>query len=247
MNLKDKTAIVTGGSRGIGRAISLQLASKGANVVVNYNKNARAAEEVVKEIETSGGKALAIQADVGNSNEVDSFVKKVVDKFGSIDILVNNAGITADNLLLRMKEQEWDDVLTTNLKGAFFMTKAVIRKMIKNKKGKIINITSIVGSSGNAGQSNYSAAKAGLIGFTKSIAKEVAARGIQVNAIAPGYVETKMTDSLPEKIKDDLINMIPAKKIGKPKDIANMVMYLSSDLSDYITGQVIHIDGGMYM
>lgn len=247
MNLKDKTAIVTGGSRGIGRAISLQLASKGANVVVNYNKNAQAAEEVVKEIEALGGKAFAIQADVGKINEVDSFVKEALEKFGNIDILVNNAGITSDGLLLRMKEQEWDDVLNTNLKGAFLMTKAVIRKMIKNKKGKIINITSIVGSSGNAGQSNYSAAKAGVIGFTKSIAKEVAARGIQVNAIAPGYVQTEMTDSLPEKIKDDLINMIPAKKIGEPKDIANMVVYLSSDLSDYITGQVIHIDGGMYM
>lgn len=247
MNLKDRTAIVTGGSRGIGRTISLQLASKGANIVVNYNKNAKAAQEVVKEIEALGGKAFAIQADVGRSNEVDVFVKKVLEKFGRIDILVNNAGITSDNLLLRMKEEEWDAVLNTNLKGAFLMTKAVIRKMIKNRKGKIINITSIVGSLGNAGQSNYSAAKAGLIGFTKSIAKEVAVRGIQVNAIAPGYIETEMTDSLPDKMKENMICMIPAKKIGKPDDIANMVAYLSSDLSDYITGQVIHIDGGMYM
>ncbi len=247
MNLENKTAIVTGGSRGIGKTIALQLASVGANVVVNYNHSAETAKEVADKIQSMGKEALAIQADVGNQADVDYFIKEVLNQFENIDILVNNAGITRDHLLLRMKEKEWDEVLNTNLKGAFLMTKAVIRKMMKNKSGKIINITSIVGVSGNAGQANYAAAKAGLIGFTKSVAKEVASRGIQVNAIAPGYIKTEMTDAVPENIQKDLLNMIPTKRIGNPRDIANMVTFLSSDLSDYITGQVIHIDGGMYM
>lgn len=247
MNLENKTAIVTGGSRGIGKAIALQLASAGANVVVNYIHSAEAAKEVVEEVKSMGREALAIQANVGNQADVGYFVKEVLNQFKTIDILVNNAGITRDNLLLRMKEKEWDEVLDTNLKGAFLMTKAVIRKMIRNKKGKIVNITSIVGISGNAGQANYAAAKAGLIGFTKSVAKEVASRGIQVNAIAPGYVKTEMTAALPENIQKGLLNMIPAKRIGNPKDIAHMVTFLSSDFSDYITGQVIHVDGGMHM
>ncbi len=247
MNLENKTAIVTGGSRGIGKSIALHLASLGANIIVNYNNNFAAANEVVKEIESMGREALAIKADIGKSSDVDKFINTVYEKFNSIDILINNAGITRDNLLMRMKEDEWDEVLNTNLKGAFLMTKSIIRKMIKRKKGKIVNITSIVGTTGNAGQSNYSASKAGLIGFTKSIAKEVASRGIQVNAIAPGFIRTDMTDALPDNIKKELLNNIPANKLGRPEDIANMVGFLSSDLSDYITGQIIHIDGGMYM
>ena len=194
-----------------------------------------------------GRKAIAMKADVGKKEQVEEFVGEVLEQYGNIDILVNNAGITRDNLLLRMKEEEWDEVLNTNLKGVFLMTKRVLRKMIKNKRGKIINITSIVGVIGNAGQANYSASKAGLIGFTKSVAKEVAVRGIQVNAIAPGFIETEMTDVLPENIKDELINAIPSRKLGKPEDIAYLVGYLSSELSNYITGQIIHVDGGMYM
>lgn len=247
MNLENKTAIVTGGSRGIGKSIALHLASLGANIIVNYNNNVAAANEVVKEIESMGRSALAVKADIGKSSDVDKFIKAVYEKFDSIDILINNAGITRDNLLMRMKEDEWDEVLNTNLKGAFLITKSIIRKMIKSKKGKIINISSIVGTTGNAGQSNYSASKAGLIGFTKSIAKEVASRGIQVNAIAPGFIRTDMTEALSDNIKKELLNNIPANRLGRPEDIANMVGYLSSDLSDYITGQIIHIDGGMYM
>ncbi|RBP41131.1 3-oxoacyl-[acyl-carrier-protein] reductase [Garciella nitratireducens] len=247
MNLENKTAIVTGSSKGIGKVIALQLANAGANVIVNYNHSFEEAKKVVEEIRSMGRRSLAIQADVGKQTDVDHFIQKALDEFKNIDILVNNAGITRDNLLLRMKEKEWDEVLNINLKGTFLMTKAVIRKMMKNKRGKIINISSIVGVTGNAGQSNYAAAKAGIIGFTKSIAREVASRGIQVNAIAPGYIKTEMTDILPESIQKELLNKIPVKRIGDPEDIANMVTFLSSDLSNYITGQVIHIDGGMYM
>ncbi|MCR1898142.1 3-oxoacyl-[acyl-carrier-protein] reductase [Irregularibacter muris] len=247
MRLENKTAVISGGSRGIGRAIAIYLAKLGANVAINYNNNDKAASAVVQEIELMGRKAIAFKADVSKNEEVQLFIDKVLKEYGSIDILVNNAGITRDNLLARMKENDWDDVLNTNLKGAFLMTKAVIRAMMKKRKGKIINISSIVGSTGNAGQSNYSAAKAGLIGFTKSIAKEVAPRGIQVNAIAPGFIQTDMTEVLPENVKEQLLNNIPAKRFGDPEDIASMVGFLSADLSDYITGQVIHVDGGMYM
>ena len=247
MNLENKIAIVTGGSRGIGKSIALYLASLGANIVVNYNNNRDAANTIVQEIESMGRIALAIKADIGKSAEVDEFIKVVYENFDHIDILINNAGITRDGLLMRMKEEQWDEVINTNLKGTFLMTKAIIRKMIKNKKGKIINIASIVGTTGNAGQSNYSASKAGVIGFTKSIAKEVASRGIQVNAIAPGFIQTDMTKTLSEDIKKGLLNSIPANKLGRPEDIAYMVGYLSSELSDYITGQIIHVDGGLYM
>ncbi len=247
MRLDNKTAVITGGSRGIGKEVALHLASLGADIAISYNSNADAANKVIEEIRSMGRKAIAMKADVGKKEQVEEFVGEVLEQYGNIDILVNNAGITRDNLLLRMKEEEWDEVLNTNLKGVFLMTKRVLRKMIKNKRGKIINITSIVGVIGNAGQANYSASKAGLIGFTKSVAKEVAVRGIQVNAIAPGFIETEMTDVLPENIKDELINAIPSRKLGKPEDIAYLVGYLSSELSNYITGQIIHVDGGMYM
>jgi len=247
LRLDNKTAIITGGSRGIGKEVALHLASLGADIAISYNSNADAANKVIEEIRSMGRKAIAMKADVGKKEQVEEFVGEVLEQYGNIDILVNNAGITRDNLLLRMKEEEWDEVLNTNLKGVFLMTKRVLRKMIKNKRGKIINITSIVGVIGNAGQANYSASKAGLIGFTKSVAKEVAVRGIQVNAIAPGFIETEMTDVLPENIKDELINAIPSRKLGKPEDIAYLVGYLSSELSNYITGQIIHVDGGMYM
>ncbi len=247
MQLKGKTAVVTGGSRGIGRAIALLLAEKGANVVVNYTSNSEAALEVVKKIEEMGASAMAVKADVSKSDQVENLVNEVLNTFGSIDILINNAGITRDNLIIRMSEQEFDEVLTTNLKGAFICTKAVSKVMIKQKSGKIINVSSVVGIIGNAGQSNYAAAKAGLIGFTKSMAKELAKRGINVNAVAPGFIETDMTSKLSDKVKEEFANNIPLMRIGKPEDIAKAVLFLASEYSDYITGQVINIDGGMVM
>jgi 3-oxoacyl-[acyl-carrier protein] reductase len=247
MQLKGKTAVVTGGSRGIGRAIALELASKGANVAVNYTKNSAAADAVVEEIKAMGKLGIAVKADVSSISEVENLVIEVLNAFGSIDILVNNAGITKDNLIVRMTEKEFDDVINTNLKGAFICTKAVSRVMIKQKSGKIINVSSVVGIVGNSGQSNYAAAKAGLIGFTKSMAKELAKRGINVNAVAPGFVQTDMTSSLPEKVKEEFIKSIPLMRIGEPEDIAKGVAFLASEYSDYITGQVINIDGGMVM
>jgi 3-oxoacyl-[acyl-carrier protein] reductase len=247
MQLKGKTAVVTGGSRGIGRAIALLLAEKGANVVVNYTSNSEAALEVVKKIEEMGAAAMAVKADVSKSDQVENLVNEVLNTFGSIDILVNNAGITRDNLIIRMTEQEFDEVINTNLKGAFICTKSVSRVMIKQKSGKIINVSSVVGIIGNAGQSNYAAAKAGLIGFTKSMAKELAKRGINVNAVAPGFIETDMTSKLSEKVKEEFVKNIPLVRPGKPEDIAKAVLFLASEYSDYITGQVINIDGGMVM
>jgi len=247
MQLKGKTAVVTGGSRGIGRAIALKLASCGANVVVNYTRNSKAADEVVAEIKAMGSSGMAVKADVSIASEVENLVNEVLKTFGSIDILVNNAGITRDNLIIRMTEKEFDDVINTNLKGAFICTKAVSRVMIKQKSGKIINVSSVVGIVGNAGQSNYAAAKAGLIGFTKSMAKELAKRGINVNAVAPGFIQTDMTSVLPENVKEEFLKSIPLMRIGKPEDIANTVLFLASEYSDYITGQVINIDGGMVM
>jgi len=247
MQLKGKTAVVTGGSRGIGRAIALELASCGANVVVNYTRNSKAADEVVAEIEAMGSSGMAVKADVSIASEVENLVNEVLKTFGSIDILVNNAGITRDNLIIRMTEKEFDEVINTNLKGAFICTKAVSRVMIKQKSGKIINVSSVVGIVGNAGQSNYAAAKAGLIGFTKSMAKELAKRGINVNAVAPGFIQTDMTSVLPENVKEEFLKSIPLMRIGKPEDIANTVLFLASEYSDYITGQVINIDGGMVM
>ena len=247
MQLKGKTAVVTGGSRGIGRAIALELASCGANVVVNYTRNSKAADEVVAEIEAMGLSGMAVKADVSIASEVENLVNEVLKTFGSIDILVNNAGITRDNLIIRMTEKEFDEVINTNLKGAFICTKAVSRVMIKQKSGKIINVSSVVGIVGNAGQSNYAAAKAGLIGFTKSMAKELAKRGINVNAVAPGFIQTDMTSVLPDNVKEEFLKSIPLMRIGKPEDIAKTVLFLASEYSDYITGQVINIDGGMVM
>jgi len=247
MQLKEKTAIITGASRGIGRTIALFFAKEGANVIINYSNNEKAAMDVVKEAMEYGVKAYAIKANVSNFCEVEKLVEKVLNEFGSIDILVNNAGITKDNLLIKMTEEDFAKVLDINLKGTFNFTKAVSRIMIKQRRGKIINIASVVGIIGNAGQSNYAAAKAGIIGFTKSIAKELASRGINVNAIAPGFIETDMTAVLGEKIKAELINAIPMKKPGKPEDVANVAVFLASEQSNYITGQVINIDGGMVM
>lgn len=247
MNLANKTAIVTGGSRGIGRAICIELAKHGANIVVNYSGSEQKALEVVKEAEALGVKAIAFQANVANSEQVDALVKKTIDTFGTVDILVNNAGITRDNLLMRMKEIEWDDVINTNLKGVFLCMKAVTRPMMKQRAGRIINISSIVGVAGNPGQANYVAAKAGVIGLTKTTAQELASRNILVNAIAPGFITTEMTDSLPDDIKDAMLKQIPLAKLGEPNDIAQVVSFLASDAAKYITGQTIHVDGGLVM
>ncbi|KPN93087.1 3-oxoacyl-[acyl-carrier-protein] reductase [Lysinibacillus sp. ZYM-1] len=245
--LEGKVAVVTGASRGIGRAIALKLAEEGAKVVVNYSGSQAKAEEVVAKIQESGGEAIAVQASVSQTEEVTTLMDKAVKTFGSLDILVNNAGITRDNLLMRMKEDEWDDVLDTNLKGVFLCTKAVTRQMMKQRAGRIINISSIVGVAGNAGQANYVAAKAGVIGLTKTTAKELASRNILVNAIAPGFIETEMTDQLPEDIKQGMLTQIPLAKLGQPEDIAKAVAYLASDDANYMTGQTLHIDGGMVM
>ncbi|RHW39681.1 3-oxoacyl-[acyl-carrier-protein] reductase [Lysinibacillus yapensis] len=245
--LNGKTAVVTGASRGIGRAIALQLAAEGANVVVNYSGSEQKAAEVVEEIQNLGVQAVAVQANISEAESVQQLMNAALEQFGSIDILVNNAGITRDNLLMRMKEEEWDDVMNTNLKGVFLCTKAVTRQMMKQRAGRIINISSIVGVMGNAGQANYVAAKAGVIGLTKTSAKELASRNILVNAIAPGFITTEMTDALTEDLKNAMLAQIPLAKLGQPEDIAKAVVFLASDDANYITGQTIHIDGGMYM
>jgi 3-oxoacyl-[acyl-carrier protein] reductase len=247
MNLEGKAALVTGASRGIGREIALKLASLGADVAVNYSGSEAKANEVVAEIEAMGRKSFAVKCNVSDAEEVTSMVKKAIEQFGALDILVNNAGITRDNLLMRMKESEWDEVLNINLKGVFLCTKAVTRQMMKQKSGRIINIASIVGVSGNPGQANYVAAKAGVIGLTKTAAKELASRNITVNAVAPGFISTDMTDKLPEDIKADMLKLIPLARFGEPKDIANVVAFLASSESSYMTGQTLHIDGGLVM
>ncbi|AIM17672.1 3-oxoacyl-[acyl-carrier-protein] reductase [Neobacillus sedimentimangrovi] len=247
MNLAGKIALVTGASRGIGREIALELARQGANVAVNFSGSEAKAGEVVDEIKSLGQDAFAIKCNVANSEEVAEMVKAVIDRFGRLDILVNNAGITRDNLLMRMKEEEWDDVININLKGVFLVTKAVTRQMMKQRSGRIINISSIVGVSGNAGQANYVAAKAGVIGLTKTTAKELASRNITVNAIAPGFITTDMTDKLPEDVRSEMLKQIPLARLGEPKDIAKAAAFLASDDAAYITGQTIHIDGGMVM
>lgn len=245
--LEGSVALVTGASRGIGKAIALSLAEAGADVVVNYAGSEDAASEVVKQIESLGRKSFKVKADVGISAQVDDMVKQVVDTFGKIDILVNNAGITRDNLLMRMKEEEFDQVIHTNLKGVFNSIKAVTRPMMKQRSGRIINISSVVGVLGNAGQANYVAAKAGVIGLTKSAARELATRGITVNAVAPGFIETDMTDKLSEDMKEQLLTQIPLTRLGQPDDIARVVRFLASGDSAYMTGQTLHVDGGMYM
>jgi 3-oxoacyl-[acyl-carrier protein] reductase len=247
LNLKDKVAIVTGGSRGIGRAIASSLAAAGAMVVVNYKGNAAAADEAVREIAASDGQALAVQADISQSEEVDRLFKSVLERFGRLDILVNNAGITRDTLLLRMKEDDFNAVIDTNLRGVFLCTKAALRPMTRARGGRIINITSVVGLMGNAGQSNYAAAKAGIIGFTKSTAREMASRGITVNAVAPGYIDTELTGVLSEQIRGAILENIPLGRLGTPQDVANLVCFLASDAASYITGQTITVDGGMVM
>ena len=244
---KGKSAIVTGASRGIGREIALLLAKEGARVAVNYSGSKDKADEVVQLITAAGGEAFAIQADVSDADSVKNMVDQTVETFGSIDILVNNAGITKDNLLMRMKEDEWDDVMSINLKGVFLCTKGVTRQMMRQRAGKIVNVASIVGVSGNPGQANYVAAKAGVIGFTKTAAQELASRNINVNAVAPGFITTDMTDALSEEVKNQMLAMIPLGKLGNPEDVAKTVMFLLSDDAAYITGQTIHIDGGMVM
>jgi 3-oxoacyl-[acyl-carrier protein] reductase len=247
IDLSNKVAIVTGASRGLGRAAALALGRNGARVVVNFRGQAEAAAEVVAMIETNGGTALAVQADVAQAADVERLVKTTLDTYGRLDIVVNNAGITRDNLLLRMKDDEWDAVMSTNLRGVFLLTKAAMRPMMKARGGRIINITSVVGLTGNAGQSNYAAAKAGLIGFTKSVAREMASRGITANAIAPGYIETDITSVLSDEIKTTVLNNIPLGRLGQPDDVASVVVFLASDAAAYITGQTLAVDGGMTM
>lgn len=245
--LSGKSALVTGASRGIGRAIALELAKQGANVAVNYAGSEDKAQAVVEEIKQFGVQSFKIQANVADEKETKAMVKEVVSEFDSIDILVNNAGINRDNLLMRMKEDEFDQVIDTNLKGVFQCIKAVSRQMMKQRGGRIINVSSIVGVSGNAGQANYTAAKAGVIGLTKSTAKEFASRNILVNAVAPGFITTDMTDELTDEQKEGMLSMIPLEKLGEPEDVARVVRFLASEDAKYITGQTINIDGGMVM
>ncbi|WP_242347716.1 3-oxoacyl-[acyl-carrier-protein] reductase [Mucispirillum schaedleri] len=245
--LKGKVALVTGASRGIGKAIALGLAENGAAVAVNYSSSESSALEVAEIIRKNGGKAEIFKARVNEEAEVEEMFSAVEKKLGPVDILVNNAGITKDNLLMRMKTEEWDMVIDVNLKGAFLCTRRAVKGMMKNRYGKIINISSVVGFSGNAGQFNYSATKAGVIGMTKSAALECASRGIRVNAVAPGFIETDMTASISDDMKAAYMEKIPLKSLGKPEDIANAVIYLASPLSDYMTGQTLHLNGGMYL
>lgn len=245
--LEGRVAVVTGASRGIGREVALTLAKYGADVVVNYNGSEEKAKEVVAEIETLGRKAIAIKASVSSMDEVSQMIDETVEKFGRIDILVNNAGITKDNLVLKMTEDDFDAVIDTNLKGTFLCMKQVYRLMMKQRYGRIINMSSVIGVSGNAGQVNYAASKAGVIGMTKSLARELGTRGVTVNAIAPGFIETEMTDVLSDKVKQEIEGQIPLKRMGQVQDVAEAVAFLASDKAAYITGQVLHVDGGMVM
>ena len=245
--LKGKIAVVTGGSRGIGRAVCEKLASLGADIAFSYAGNAAAAEETAAACRALGVRVLALQADVGKSEAVSAFFDAVMKEFGRVDILVNNAGINRDNLAMRMKEEEFDQVIETNLKGTFLCMKAVTRPMMKQRSGRIINLTSVVALRGNPGQVNYCASKAGVIGMTKSLAREVASRGITVNAIAPGFIETDMTAKLPEDVKTSMAAGIPMARMGRPEDVANAVVFFASDEAAYVTGQVLCVDGGMAM
>jgi len=247
MQLKGKTAVVTGSGRGLGKAIALKLAQMGANIVLNDIVNSDSIDETAEEFRAAGFNVIVTKGDVRNPDDVKEMVDKAVEAFGRIDILVNNAGITKDKPLAMMSLEDWDDVLDINLKGAFICTKAVAKVMIKQKSGKIINVASVAGVMGNPGQANYSASKAGLIGLTKTTAKELASRNITCNAIAPGLIKSKMTDVLPEKVKESYLNSIPLKRFGTPEDVANVVGFLASEDSNYVNGQVIHIDGGLVM
>ncbi|API79232.1 3-oxoacyl-[acyl-carrier-protein] reductase [Staphylococcus argenteus] len=242
-----KSALVTGASRGIGRSIALQLAEEGYNVAVNYAGSKEKAEAVVEEIKAKGVDSFAIQANVADADEVKAMIKEVVSQFGSLDVLVNNAGITRDNLLMRMKEQEWDDVIDTNLKGVFNCIQKATPQMLRQRSGAIINLSSVVGAVGNPGQANYVATKAGVIGLTKSAARELASRGITVNAVAPGFIVSDMTDALSDELKEQMLTQIPLARFGQDTDIANTVAFLASDKAKYITGQTIHVNGGMFM
>lgn len=243
--MENKVAVVTGASRGIGKEIAQTLAKEGMFVIVNYNGSKERAEGVVKEITENGGQAQAVQCDVSNYEACELMLKDIIKEYGHVDVLVNNAGITKDNLIMKMSEEDFDKVIETNLKGTFNTMKHISRQMLKQRSGKIINLSSVVGIMGNAGQANYAASKAGIIGLTKTMARELASRGITVNAVAPGFVETEMTDVLPEAVKESSCKMIPLGRFGSTADIANTVAFLASDKADYITGQVISVDGGM--
>lgn len=247
INLEGKNCLVTGGSRGIGKSIALVLAKAGANVAITYARSAEAAEAVVEEIEKKGVKATSYQADATEFGRAEEVISDIVENWGSLDVLVNNAGITKDNLILRMDEQAWDDVITTNLKSIFNYSKAAAKPMMRARGGSIINISSVVGLSGNAGQSNYAASKAGIIGFTKSYAKELASRNIRANVVAPGYILTEMTEKLSEKVLEAIKQETPLGRAGNPEEVSNVVAFLASDISSYITGEVIRVDGGMAM
>ncbi|MCX7921817.1 MAG: 3-oxoacyl-[acyl-carrier-protein] reductase [Clostridia bacterium] len=247
MQLKGKTAVITGSGRGLGKAIALKLAQMGANIVLNDIAVSDAVDETAEEFRAAGYNVAVTKGDVRNIEDVEAMINKAVETFGSIDILVNNAGITKDTLMIKMSEKDWDDVLDINLKGAFFCTKVAARIMMKQRSGKIVNIASVAGVMGNPGQANYSASKAGLIGLTKSTAKELSSRGITCNAVAPGLIQSKMTEVLPEKVRENYLNNIPLGRFGTPEDVANVIGFLASEDSNYVTGQVIHIDGGLVM
>ena len=244
---EEKVVFVTGGSRGIGKEVATKFAENGYNIVINYVSDKTDVEALKNEWEEKGIKTLILKADVTKADEVNMVVKEAIEKFGKIDVLVNNAGITRDNLLMRMSEEEFDKVIETNLKGTFIVTKAVTKYMMKKRAGSIVNLSSVVGVAGNAGQCNYSASKAGVIGFTKSVAKELASRNIRANAVAPGFIETDMTAVLSDAVKEGIHNQIPLKRMGSAKEVANLIYFLGSEQSSYITGQVINVDGGMVM
>jgi 3-oxoacyl-[acyl-carrier protein] reductase len=242
-----RVAIVTGGGRGIGRAVAVRLANEGANVAISYRSNDASAEEAAEEVRAAGVKCEVFKGDVGSPEDVAALFEGVGEAFGRIDILVNNAGLTRDNLMMRMKEEEFDDVVSTNLKGTYLCTRAALRPMVRARWGRIVNISSVVGLVGNAGQANYAASKAGIIGFTKSVAREVAHRGITANVVAPGYVETELTGSLPEKVKDQIRDQVPAGRFGQAEEVAEVVAFLAGDGAGYVTGQTLAVDGGMTM
>ncbi len=244
---RGRVALVTGGGRGIGRALAVRLAEEGANLAISYRSNDAAAGEVAEKVRGAGVEIELFKGDVSSPEDVEALFNGVSDTFGRVDILVNNAGITRDNLMMRMKEEEFDDVLRTNLKGTYLCTRAALRSMVRARWGRIVNVSSVVGLVGNAGQANYAASKAGIIGFTKSVAREVAQRGITVNAVAPGYVETELTGSLPEKVKEQIREQVPAGRFGEPEEVAEVIAFLVGEEAGYVTGQTIAVDGGMTM